>query len=144
MSRFCSSSAVVIGTHGPYIIRAPQSLAIHVPVHKRIANEQQNSVLKIDGICIDQTSLAERSSQVALMSVIFRAAERVVVRGDGATAQSIRLLTSIGAFDGIRSANPNPNELRILLALAGGLKVQKLCNEQQRHKFGLSRDPCLW
>ena len=65
----------------------------------------EETVLWIDSICIDQTSIPERNSQVTLMSEIYRDADRVVVRlgeKDEAMAGAINLLQEIGASDGIR------------------------------------------
>ncbi|KAK1828874.1 heterokaryon incompatibility protein-domain-containing protein [Podospora conica] len=80
-----------------------------VAAMRRLRHASEERTIWIDGICIDQTSLAERSSQVALMSDIYRVAERVVVwlgECDAATTRSIQLLTSIGDSDSIReSAN---------------------------------------
>lgn len=87
-----------------------------VAAMRRLRHTTAERTIWIDGICIDQTSLAERSSQVALMSEIYRVAERVVVwlgEGDAATAESIQLLTKIGDFDGIRSADEHAQDFSI-------------------------------
>jgi hypothetical protein len=73
---------------------------------RRLRHATEARTIWIDSICIDQTSLAERSSQVALMSEIYRVADRVIVwlgEGDSASARSIQLLTNIGDFESIRT-----------------------------------------
>jgi len=53
----------------------------------------------IDAICINQGSLEERASQVAIMSSIYSTAERVIVwigREDEFTADAIHTITSLG------------------------------------------------
>lgn len=69
---------------------------------QRLRHTIEERTLWIDSICIDQTSLAEKSTQIALMPEIFREAERVVVwlgEGDDKTTQCIRLLSRIGDLD---------------------------------------------
>lgn len=55
----------------------------------------------IDSICIDQTSIDERSSQVALMGPIYKAANRIVVwlgDRDERVVAALQLLTQISSL----------------------------------------------
>lgn len=77
---------------------------------RRLRHPVEARTIWIDSICIDQTSLAERSSQVALMCEIFRKASLVVVwlgEGDKDSAISIKILSRIGDTGIWRSLSNN-------------------------------------
>ena len=66
-----------------------------VPQHKHV-------MVWIDALCIDQTSLGERSSQVGIMSQIYSGAERVIVwlgKEDNTMEQAIKDLNRVTAMD---------------------------------------------
>ncbi|KAI9163795.1 Heterokaryon incompatibility protein [Paramyrothecium foliicola] len=70
----------------------------------KLRHDREEVTLWIDGICIDQSSLEERSQQVALMIDIYRCAERVVVwlgEGDASSDTAIDLIKRIGDVDRI-------------------------------------------
>lgn len=46
---------------------------------RQLRHESEQYTIWIDSICIDQTSINERSSQVALMGAIYKAAKRIVI-----------------------------------------------------------------
>ena len=65
----------------------------------QLRHESEERTLWVDSICINQTSIAERNSQVDLMGEIYLQAEKVVVwlgEGDAATTRAINLLQQIG------------------------------------------------
>lgn len=66
---------------------------------RRLRNQHDDCRLWIDSVCIDQTSLVERSQQVAIMGEIYKRAKRVVVwlgEGDPATEVAMRRILDIG------------------------------------------------
>ncbi|KAF4452564.1 HET-domain-containing protein [Fusarium austroafricanum] len=68
---------------------------------KHLRDDKEERTLWVDGICIDQTSLEERSTQVALMGEIYRNTDRVVVwlgESDSTTEKAFNLLKQIGDF----------------------------------------------
>ena len=72
---------------------------------RSLRSPTEERTLWIDSICIDQTSLDERSSQVALMGEVYRDAARVVVwlgEKDAAAETAMRLLEEIGDVDSVR------------------------------------------
>ncbi|CAJ0542827.1 Ff.00g002730.m01.CDS01 [Fusarium sp. VM40] len=78
---------------------------------KHLRDEREERTLWVDGICIDQTSLAERSSQVALMGEIYKDAARVVVwlgESDEKSDQAIKLLKQIGDVGSILGPRSGP------------------------------------
>lgn len=78
---------------------------------KHLRDEREERTLWVDGICIDQTSLAERSSQVALMGEIYKDAARVVVwlgESDENSDQAIKLLKQIGDVGSILGPRSGP------------------------------------
>ncbi|KAH7310683.1 heterokaryon incompatibility protein-domain-containing protein [Stachybotrys elegans] len=80
--------------------------------HLRDATEERT--LWVDGICINQLSVEERSSQVGLMGEIYLGAEKVVVwlgEGDQAAAESINLLQQIGDVSKIKDLSPIKGEI---------------------------------
>lgn len=65
---------------------------------KRMRLSEQPRVLWIDAICIDQSSIAERSAQVALMSTIYRVATHNLVylgEDDGMAARGVNAIQYI-------------------------------------------------
>ncbi|KAL6408590.1 hypothetical protein AUP68_07532 [Ilyonectria robusta] len=73
---------------------------------RQLRDAAEERTLWVDSICIDQTSLEERSSQVALMGDIYLGAEQVVVwlgESDPPTNQAIDLLKRIGDFSVAKS-----------------------------------------
>ncbi|KAL2131278.1 hypothetical protein VTI74DRAFT_5309 [Chaetomium olivicolor] len=71
---------------------------------KQLRHPTERRTMWIDSICIDQTSVDERSSQVALMGEIYQYAERVIVwlgEKDAATEQAMRLLNDISDLDSV-------------------------------------------
>ncbi|KAL8976966.1 MAG: hypothetical protein Q9205_007139 [Flavoplaca limonia] len=73
---------------------------------RQLRNENSVEVYWIDSICIDQTSLSERSEQVALMGEIYRDAYMVIAwlgKGDPATEGAIECLKSL-----VDTSNMNP------------------------------------
>ncbi|KAF5667146.1 het-domain-containing protein [Fusarium heterosporum] len=80
---------------------------------RHLRDDQEERTLWVDGICIDQTSMEERSSQVALMGEIYRDAARVVVwlgESDGNSNQAISLLQQIGDVRSILGPMNNRQE----------------------------------
>jgi hypothetical protein len=66
---------------------------------RQLRHSHEERTLWIDSICIDQTSLEERSHQVALMGEIYKRAKQVIAwlgEGDSSTEQAIRRLSDIG------------------------------------------------
>ncbi|KAF4463847.1 hypothetical protein FALBO_9335 [Fusarium albosuccineum] len=66
---------------------------------RQLRDATEERPLWVDGICINQASIEERNTQVALMGEIYLGAEKVVVwlgEGDATTKQAIDLLEEIG------------------------------------------------
>ncbi|KAH7176054.1 heterokaryon incompatibility protein-domain-containing protein [Dactylonectria macrodidyma] len=73
---------------------------------RQLRDTTEERTLWVDGICINQASLQERSGQVALMGEIYLAAEQVVVwlgESDPASKQAIDLLKRIGDLNIVHS-----------------------------------------
>ncbi|KAM0354803.1 hypothetical protein ACHAPU_000627 [Fusarium lateritium] len=80
---------------------------------RHLRDDREDRTLWVDGICIDQTSMEERSSQVALMGEIYTDAARVVVwlgESDGSSNQAISLLQQIGDVRSILGSTTNHRE----------------------------------
>lgn len=79
--------------------------------------------LWIDGICIDQTSTAERSAQVALTRDICKQAAEVIVwlgEEDGASKTTVQYLENIALM------SMDKRRMERCLPLLAGLRVKKV------------------
>jgi Heterokaryon incompatibility protein (HET) len=78
---------------------------------RQLRHESEQYTIWIDSICIDQTSIDERSIQVALMGDIYKAAKRVVVwlgERDEHVLSAIELLRQISSLDTPMASAENP------------------------------------
>ncbi|CCM00849.1 uncharacterized protein FIBRA_02892 [Fibroporia radiculosa] len=87
---------------------------------RRLRHEQEERTLWIDSICIDQTSLEERSHQVALMDEIYRRAKEVVVwlgESDRRTERAMDCLSDIGQLGSDTDVQRRERTLHLLFGL---------------------------
>ncbi|KAM0080825.1 hypothetical protein ACKRZS_007006 [Fusarium odoratissimum] len=101
---------------------------------RQVRNATEERILWVDGICINQASLEERSSQVALMGEIYHGAERVVVwlgESDPVSEQAIDLLKRIGEF--------KTNEKSIVLDPSKGTVDLEKRKRKQKQLHGNAR-----
>ncbi|OCL03012.1 HET-domain-containing protein, partial [Glonium stellatum] len=87
---------------------------------RQLRDEHGVQTLWIDSICIDQTSLEERSSQVALMGEIYKKAKEVIVwlgESDSSTKQAIQCLSDISQIGGEMDVESKERAMRLLFGL---------------------------
>jgi len=87
---------------------------------QHLRDEHDVRTLWIDSICIDQTSLEERSHQVALMGEIYKQAKQVIVwlgDSDSSTKQAIQRLSDISQIGGEMDAERKEKAMRLLFGL---------------------------
>jgi hypothetical protein len=109
---------------------------------KHLRDEREERTLWVDGICIDQTSLTERSSQVALMGEIYRDAARVVVwlgESDEKSDQAINLLKQIGDVGSILGPRSSPQPADPATRKIALQKVHANARELTNGKLTLTR-----
>lgn len=107
----------------------------------RLRSRNQTITIWIDGICINQTDVAEKSSQIALMTEIYTYAEKVIVwlgEWDAEMRKAIAVVRDIGDLSleggGIRE-NASLNRRRNL-DRARRLTAGKLSLIQQISRYG--------
>lgn len=87
---------------------------------QQLRHEGVTQTLWIDSICIDQTSVEERSHQVALMGEIYKLASRVIVwlgENDSSTEQAIQRLSDIGKIGQEKDKERTESALHLVFGL---------------------------
>lgn len=98
----------------------------------RLRKSEAKITLWIDSICIDQTSLAEKSVQVALMGDIYKSADQVIVwlgEWDDRTRRAVEIIKDIGTTR--HAGKPTPEQGLLgqqeMQAKVRSLKAGELC-----------------